>query len=95
MLRFAWDPEKAESNAKKHGVTFPEAATAFGDPLSLTVPDPDHSEGEARYLLIGLTSQGRFVVVGHVEDDDDSIRLIHARLATRAERRDYEEEGST
>ena len=94
MLRFAWDPEKAESNAKKHGVTFSEAATAFGDPLSLTIPDPDHSEGEARYLLIGLTSEGRLVVVGHVEDDDESIRLIHARGATRTERRDYEEEGS-
>ena len=94
MLRFSWDPEKAKSNAKKHGVPFPEAATAFGDPLSLTIPDPDHSEGEARFLLIGLTSQGRLVVVGHVEDDD-SIRLIHARLATRTERRDYEEEGST
>jgi len=95
MLRFAWDPEKAESNAMKHGVAFPEAATAFGDPLSLTIPDPDHSEGEARYLLIGLTSQGRLVVVGHIEDDDESIRLIHARRATRTERRDYEEEGST
>ena len=76
-------------------MTFPEAATAFGDPLSVTIPDPDHSEGEARYLLIGLTSQGRLAVVGHIEDDDESIRLIHARLATRTERRDYEEEGST
>jgi hypothetical protein len=95
MLTFAWDPDKAESNARKHGVTFPEAATAFGDPLSVTIPDPDHSEGEARYLLIGLTSQGRLAVVGHIEDDDESIRLIHARLATRTERRDYEEEGST
>jgi hypothetical protein len=52
MLTFSWDPDKAESNAKKHGVTFPEAATAFGDPLSLTVPDPDHSVGESRFVLI-------------------------------------------
>jgi len=95
MLSFAWDPEKAKLNAKKHGVTFPEAATAFGDPLSLTIPDPDHSKGEARFLLVGLTSQGRLVVVGHIEDEDESIRLIHARLATRAERRDYEEEEAT
>jgi hypothetical protein len=45
MLKFAWDPAKAEANAKKHGVTFPEAATSFGDPLSITIPDPDHSGG--------------------------------------------------
>ena len=91
MLSFSWDPDKAESNAKKHGVTFPEAATAFGDALSLTVPDPDHSVGESRFVLIGLTSQGRLVVVAHVETTT-SIHIISARLATRPERRSYEEE---
>jgi hypothetical protein len=51
VLYFDWDPEKADSNVKKHGVTFAEAATAFGDPLSVTIPDPDHSVGEARFIL--------------------------------------------
>ncbi len=91
MLRFDWDPEKAASNEAKHGVAFPEAATAFGDPLSLTVPDPAHSAGEARFVHIGLTYLGRLVVVAHVESDD-SIRIISARSATRAERRFYEQE---
>lgn len=53
MLYFDWDPKKADSNRKKHGVTFAEAATAFGDPLSITIPDPDHSSGEARFILLG------------------------------------------
>jgi uncharacterized DUF497 family protein len=93
VLKFTWDTDKALTNAKKHGVTFPEAATAFGDPLSLTVPDPDHSEGEARLLLVGLTSASRLVVVVHLQEHD-SIHIISARLATRAERRDYEEDTS-
>jgi uncharacterized DUF497 family protein len=91
LLRFDWDPDKASSNEQKHGVSFSEAATAFGDPLSITVPDPDRSEGEARFVLVGLTYLGRLVVVAHVEVDD-SIRIISARSATRAERKIYEEE---
>jgi uncharacterized DUF497 family protein len=91
VLNFSWDPAKARSNARKHGVTFPEAATCFGDPISLTVPDPDHSEGEARYVLIGLSFQSRLIVVAHTEADD-AIHIISARPATRAERRAYEEE---
>jgi uncharacterized DUF497 family protein len=93
QLRFAWDPRKAASNARKHGVSFQEAATAFADPLSLTVPDPDHSGAEARFLLVGLSNRHRLVVVTHVERDDDLVRLINARLATRRERRQYEEDG--
>ncbi len=93
-LRFAWDPRKAASNTRKHGVSFQEAATAFADPLSLTVPDPDHSEAEARFLLVGLSNRRRLVVVTHVERDDDLVRLISARLATRRERRQYEEDGN-
>jgi uncharacterized protein len=92
-LRFAWDPRKAASNARKHGVSFQEAATAFADPLSLTVPDPDHSGAEVRLLLVGLSNRHRLVVVTHVERDDDLVRLISARLATRRERRQYEEDG--
>jgi hypothetical protein len=91
LLSFEWDPAKAESNERKHGVPFREAATAFGDPLSLTVPDPDHSEGEARFVLVGVTHRGRLVVVAHVETDD-TIRIISARPATRAERKSYEQE---
>ena len=91
MLWFEWDPAKAESNEKKHGVSFSEAATAFGDPLSITIPDPDHSVGEARFVLVGLTYRGRLVVVAHVEDRD-TVRIISARSATAAERRSYEQE---
>ena len=93
-LRFSWDPRKAASNARKHGVSLQEGATAFADPLSLTVPDPDHSRAEARFLLIGLSDRHRLLVVTHVERDDDLVRLISARLATRRERRQYEEADS-
>lgn len=91
MLSFAWDHAKAASNERKHGVSFEEATTAFGDPLSLTAPDPDHSVGEARFVLVGVTHRGRLVVVAHVETED-RIRIISARPATRAERKSYEQE---
>ena len=89
-LEFNWDPKKAASNLEKHGVSFEEASTAFGDPLSITVHDPDHSEGEARFVLMGLTFGGKLVVVVHVELED-SIRIISAREATSRERKDYEQ----
>ena len=90
-FRFHWDPHKARANLKKHGVSFEEAATVFGDPLSLTIVDPEHSTpDEHRFLLLGQSASGRLLVVAHTETDDD-IRLISARLATRRERRDYEE----
>ena len=91
MLHFEWDPAKAESNRKKHGVGFEEAATAFRDPLSLTVPDPDHSVGEERFILVGVSFRNRLVVVAHAEDGD-KIRIISARSATAAERKAYEHE---
>ena len=91
MLQFDWDPNKASSNEKKHGVGFAEAATAFGDPLSLTIPDTGHSAEEARLVLVGLTYRGRLVVVAHLELSEH-IRIISARLATNAERRFYEQE---
>jgi uncharacterized DUF497 family protein len=90
-LQFTWDPQKAATNLRKHKVSFPEAATAFADPLSLTIPDPDHSVGEERFILIGQSERRRLVVVAHVERGD-LIRLISARLATRRERKTYEEE---
>jgi uncharacterized protein len=90
-MNFDWDPTKAAANARKHAVTFEEAATAFGDPLSLTIPDPDHSHGEKRFVLIGLTYSGRLVVVVHA-DVEETTRLISARLASKHEQRTYEEE---
>ncbi len=89
--RFSWDPRKASGNERKHGVTFEEAATAFSDPLSITIPDPDHSTRENRYVLIGISQQSRLLVVAHAEGGDD-IRIINARLATRRERGIHEEE---
>jgi len=90
-VQFEWDPEKAAENERKHGVSFDEAATAFGDPLSLTIPDPDHSEQEDRFILLGESFRARLIVVVHT-DRGDRIRLISARLATRNERRSYEED---
>jgi uncharacterized protein len=89
-LTFEWDPKKAESNREKHGVSFEEAATAFGDTLSVTIPDPAHSEGERRFILIGMTAAQRLVVVAHTERGDN-IRIVNARPATRKETRDYEQ----
>jgi hypothetical protein len=90
-LRFEWDPVKAETNARKHGITFTEASTAFRDPLSLTISDPDHSEREERFLLLGRSSSGRLLVVTHTERGE-AVRIISARAASRRERRDYEED---
>jgi uncharacterized DUF497 family protein len=90
-LQFTWDSQKAAANLRKHGVGFPEAATAFADPLSLTIADPDHSVGEERFVLIGQSERRRLVVVAHVERGE-LIRIISARPATRPERKTYEEE---
>jgi uncharacterized DUF497 family protein len=93
-VRFEWDPGKAASNFQRHGVAFEEAATVFGDKLARTDPDPDHSGDEERFITIGMTLQGRVVVVWHADrlDDEgeDVIRLIGARRATPSERRAYE-----
>ena len=91
MLRFVWDRNKAAANLRKHDVAFDEAATAFGDPLSITIPDPAHSVGEQRWLLVGQSVTGRLLVVAHTEQGDE-IRLISARAATRRERETYEED---
>ena len=88
-LKFEWDRRKAILNIKKHGVSFEDAATAFGDPLSVTVHDPKHSDDEDRFLLLGETQDKKLVVVAHT-DRKDTIRLINARPATRQEREDYE-----
>ena len=88
---FEWDPEKADSNFQKHGVSFDEASTVFGDPLSLLMPDPDHSADEERYVVLGVSAQQKLLVVAFAERPPNT-RLISARRATRAERKRYEEE---
>jgi hypothetical protein len=87
---FEWDAKKARGNIDKHGVSFEEATEAFGDPLSRTIPDPDHSEAEQRFLLIGLSRRRRLLVVAHTERGD-RIRIINARLASKREKRRHEE----
>ncbi len=88
-MEFEWDPEKAETNQKKHGVSFHEASTVFGDPLALTFNDPDHSVRERRFLTFGHSILNRLLVVVHAERAD-KIRIISARRATRQERKIYE-----
>ncbi len=92
MLTFEWDPQKAQSNIEKHGVSFEEASTAFRDPFSLTIDDPLHSKDEARMVQIGISNRNRLVVVIHTERGDN-IRIISARKATKKERNQYEGNG--
>ena len=89
-MEFEWDPRKAASNLAKHRVSFEEAATVFGDPLGRIVSDPRHSAGEERLALLGISEERRLLSVMYV-DRADAIRIISARIATRHERRDYEE----
>jgi uncharacterized DUF497 family protein len=88
-MEFTWDNQKAVRNLRKHGVSFEEAKTAFSDPRHDLFYDPDHSDDEDRYLLIGMSRRGRLLVVCHTERGSFT-RLISARLATSRERRDYE-----
>ena len=90
-MKFTWDSKKAGENLKKHHVDFREAASVFNDPLSTTFPDDDHSLTEHRFLVIGMSAIGRILVVSHTENGD-TIRIISARIATRHERRFYEED---
>ncbi len=92
-FNFEWDEEKAKANFKKHKVSFDEAITVFSDPLSITIPDPDHSIDEERYIDIGTSDKGRVLVVVYTERGAN-IRIISCRKATPAERRRYEEEGT-
>lgn len=87
---YDWNASKAALNVRKHGVTFEEAASIFGDPLAFTFPDPDHAVGEERRLTFGLSVLERILVVSHVEHEH-GIRIISARKATAHERKIYEE----
>ena len=92
VLEFEWDKRKEENNRTKHGVTFSEASTVFADPLELTISDPDHSEGEYRFLSIGRSAVGQLLVVAYTEMPDSHIRIISARKATKTEQRYYEQD---
>ena len=94
---FEWDKAKARSNLAKHGVSFDEAVTAFGDPLAVTIDDPDHSFEERRFLTTGLSRNSGLLIICHTvrwataqQDIAERIRLINARRTTPQERSDYE-----
>jgi uncharacterized protein len=89
-MKFEWDPQKADSNLKKHGVSFQEAASVFGDGFSITYYDPEHSMKEHRFITVGMSQSGKVLMVAHT-DRVDKVRIISARKTTRQERRYYEE----
>lgn len=89
-MQFEWDPKKAVRNERKHGVAFHEAATIFSDPMAITFADPDHSFDEDRDITFGFSILERLVVVSHTSRGERT-RIISARLATRQERKIYEE----
>ncbi|MBA2591455.1 MAG: BrnT family toxin [Gammaproteobacteria bacterium] len=89
-MEFEWDEEKGAANVSKHGVSFEEAKTVFGDPLYVDFYDPDHSDDERRYLIMGESNRGRLLMVSYAESGD-AVRLISARQAAAAERKGYEE----
>jgi uncharacterized DUF497 family protein len=88
-VRYVWDPKKERSNRQKHGVAFEEAVTSFADPLAIIADDLVHPE---RAILIGMSRDARMLVTVFIDRTEDQIRLISARLATRPERRRYEED---
>ena len=88
-MKFRWDPRKDRENRRKHGVSFEEAATVFADPLAGTIPDPDHSRREHRFVTIGFSSNHRLIVVSHTEEHEN-FRIISAREANSHERKTYE-----
>ena len=91
-IRFEWDPRKERRNLERHGIGFDEASTVFADTLSITIPDPDHSDEEERWVILGVSHRQRLLVVVHTEDDEQEIvRIISARPADPGERREYEE----
>ena len=89
-MEFEWDRDKAESNRRKHGVTFAEASTAFADPLAALFPDPDHSDEEVREILIGYSERNRLLIVSFTERGEN-VRIICARVASVSERKNHEE----
>lgn len=90
MIDFEWDAAKAISNERKHGLGFTEASTVFSDPLAITFDDPDHSIGEERFVIFGKTSTDKYIIVAYTWREN-IIRLISARLMSKAEQRIYED----
>jgi len=90
-LNFEWDETKNTKNQRKHrGVSFEEAQSVFSDELGRLVPDPEHSEGEQRFILMGMSTQSRILTVCHCEINEDTIRIISARKADKNEIKQYE-----
>ena len=90
-FEYDWHPDKAAANLKKHKISFQEASTCFRDPLAVTFPDGEHSDGESRFLTFGESVSGRVLIVSHTESELHGIRIISARKADRNERKIYEE----
>jgi hypothetical protein len=90
-IRFEWDPAKDSANQKKHGISFSEAQTVFSDPLARLIADPDHSDEEDRFILLGTSIDSKLLVVCHCVKTDESIRIVSARKAEKPERKIYEE----
>jgi uncharacterized protein len=90
-LIFEWNEEKAEANVRKHGVSFDEAKTVFNDPFAMTIPDPEHSSDEDRYIDLGMSARGRVLLVWYTERGAN-VRIIGSRKATGSQRQRYEEE---
>ena len=92
QVDFVWDSKKAKSNFEKHGVSFEEAVTVFYDPLAKVASDPDHSDEEDRFILIGHSQRNHLLFVVHVyRSDKDTVRIISARKATKRENKDFRE----
>lgn len=92
MIRFEWDKNKNETNIKKHGISFSEASSVFYDPEAIVFDDPDHSEDEERFIIMGISNRANLLMVCHCyRDKDKVIRLISARKATKSEEKDYVE----
>ncbi len=91
MIKFEWDNTKALKNHRKHGLEFKEAISIFSDPFEITISDSDHSIGEYRFLSIGKSNQDNLLVVSYTEPEENNIRIISARLATKNERKYYEQ----
>jgi uncharacterized DUF497 family protein len=91
-IDFDWDPNKAAGNIRKHGISFEEASSAFYDERSRLIYDPDHSQDDDRYILLGVSEESRLLMVCHLyKENDRLIRIISARPATKDERRQYQE----
>ena len=91
MLKFEWDSAKSRANLKKHGISFDEATTCFYDPMHVLIDDPDSSDNEERLILIGTSNRSKLLVVVHLDVKRDQIRIISARIASKKERKQYEE----